>query len=754
MLRMKKGHKLPLKTVYYNLFFYLIVIPILIVLIISLWLLNRQFKEQAIENIRQAQEAVIAELQSDVNVMSMRLSHLIYTNNNEILAYAAETDTSNWNRRYEYAQKLQQAGNLALEPVKDIISTSFYMKDGRMTYIKNEIKRPTDEIRREEWYRAALQKKNTVCLGSYDTAASNDLYTGGKKNLLILVFALAPDVTTDRSQRIEMVVFYQSTKAAERIGEYNRSYEAGRNKFGITRILDSQGRVIFSTVDDDVCIEQPENYTFVRTPLELNDTVWYVESSILTRELTMEYWRGALGILAAAILVLALAGYYSRYFLRSIVNPIEEISKGLRQVEEGNLEVHIAASGQSEVRSMIHQFNAMVRRLKALIGEYEEKMRAGEQSPAAYFASIVKGEIIPTQTDLRYREFFAEHYALIALWMPQKGQGDKDADMLAGMLHGFERNPRYASRCIACQEDASHAVLFYRIAEEAYRDRLLSMVKELQRLAQKEYGVELAACVSEEASDAGQILNCLAEIQKKSCFAKLCGENAVIETDRQKEAAEKILELSTSYTGLANALYIADEKNVMQEKERLFAGFTDQTMEDNKLCVLAAVLAVAERFDSDNGNFAEIFGQKIDYVEKVERITDSRSLKLWLTNYFAWIMDYSESRLKVSETDVIIKAKRYIADHYEDADLSLGKVAEYVELNEKYFTNRFTRETGENFSAYLTGLRMQKAKELLKTTTFKVYEIAEMVGYHNAEHFNRMFKKHNQITPAQYRKTM
>ena len=192
----------------------------------------------------------------------------------------------------------------------------------------------------------------------------------------------------------------------------------------------------------------------------------------------------------------------------------------------------------------------------------------------------------------------------------------------------------------------------------------------------------------------------------------------------------------------------------MQEKERLFAGFTDQTMEDNKLCVLAAVLAVAERFDSDNGNFAEIFGQKIDYVEKVERITDSRSLKLWLTNYFAWIMDYSESRLKVSETDVIIKAKRYIADHYEDADLSLGKVAEYVELNEKYFTNRFTRETGETFSAYLTGLRMQKAKELLKTTTFKVYEIAEMVGYHNAEHFNRMFKKHNQITPAQYRKTM
>ena len=55
---------------------------------------------------------------------------------------------------------------------------------------------------------------------------------------------------------------------------------------------------------------------------------------------------------------------------------------------------------------------------------------------------------------------------------------------------------------------------------------------------------------------------------------------------------------------------------------------------------------------------------------------------------------------------------------------------------------------------YLTGLRMQKAKELLKTTTFKIYEISEMVGYRNVESFNRVFKKYYEISPLQYRKTM
>lgn len=87
-----KKKELPLKTVYYLSFLFFIVIPILAVLNIALITLNRKFKQQALENVRQAQETISAELKSDIDVMSMRLSHLIYTNNNEILSYAAGTE--------------------------------------------------------------------------------------------------------------------------------------------------------------------------------------------------------------------------------------------------------------------------------------------------------------------------------------------------------------------------------------------------------------------------------------------------------------------------------------------------------------------------------------------------------------------------------------------------------------------------------------------------------------------------------------
>ncbi len=373
MGQLQKIKKLPLKTVYYLSFLLFIVIPILTVLNVALLILNRQFRGQAVENIRQAQETIIAELRSDIDVMSMRLSHLIYTNDNEILSYAAGTDTYDGALRYEYEQRLEQAGNLALEPVKDIISVGFYMKDGKETYIKSDIQRSDEEIRGMDWYQRALKRSNVVCLGSYDTEAVNDLYMGGKKDALILVFALAPDVRTDRSQKIEMVTFYQSTGAADRIREYNRNYLDGKNSLGITRIRDQEGTLIFSTQEDEIFLGK--GFTWVRTPMELNDTVWYLESCIETKDLTLGFWRTALLVLVAAVLILALAGFYSRYFLRSIVRPVEEISGGLRLVEEGHLDIHIDPSGQYEIRSMIHQFNAMVRRLRALIEEYEERMR-------------------------------------------------------------------------------------------------------------------------------------------------------------------------------------------------------------------------------------------------------------------------------------------------------------------------------------------------------------------------------------------
>ena len=742
--------RLPLKRMYYILFVSLIVIPLLIVLLAALLVLNQRFKEQEIENIKNMQESILTELLSDVETLSLRLSHLVHTNNNEMLDLASYADIDDMTLRYEYLQKLQQSGSLALEPTSNLVSVGFYMKGGKQTYIKNDMVIP--QIETADWYQQALQDKNQVYVGSYHIVEKHEAYAGSRENSMLLIFALAPDRTTDRNEKIEMVAIYYATDIADKLLASNKGFLNGKNSLGMMQIVDEDGRLLYSP--DGKQLTETNGDTCIRTPIDVNNAIWYVESYIQTDALTSAFWQVAGILLAVAVCIFVFAGYFSRYLIKGIVRPIEEISDGLKQVEDGNLDVYIASQGQAEIRNMILQFNAMVRRLRTLIGEYEQQVRNAKVNPADYLAAMLRREMTPKEVAEKNAEFFADKYVLLGIYIESKMQVDNNAGIMAELLRLCERNPRFAAKCIVYVDSNNYISVFYKVIESEYSDSAIRMVQEIQREVQNRLAIQLSVCISRLAVEPDDFYPCVDSVKERICFRHLYGENAIVDFNRDEELLAKIEKEVHDYDRLAEALYIADEKNTSDEKERIFAAFINRSMEEIKISVLAAILAIGNRFSQDNSTFAEVFGQQNNYIVKIDRINELRSMKLWLTNYCAWILNYSAAKLKVSETDVIIKAKRYITEHCEEAELSLAEVAEYVGLNEKYFTNRFTKEAGETFSSYLTALRMQKARELLKTSTFKIYEISEMVGYRNVEHFNRVFKKMNNMTPAQYRKTM
>ena len=747
-----KNIKLPLKKMYYRMFAVFIVIPLLAVLMISLFILNQRFKVQAVEQIRTTQQSVANELIRDVEAMSLRLSHLVHTNNSEMLDYAALMDTDDATLRYEYFQLLQQSGNLAFEPASNLVSLSFYLKNGYQTYIESEI--TIDKVSETDWYKQALQKKNQVILGTYFVKESGEGFVGSGKGTLLLTFAFAPDRTTDRSKKLEMLVLYYDTDAVDKLKEYNKSYLSGKNNLGIMQLVDAEGNLLFSS--DGTCLEEQPEYTCIITPVETGTETWYLESFIKTTALTAEFRQIGALVLVVALLVLAFAGYFSRCLIKGIVTPIEEISEGLKQVEEGNLQVHIEAQGQIELRNMIHQFNAMVRRLGVLIGDYEEQVRQAKAKPEDFLAAMMKKDMTPQEVKAQTTHFFAEDYILLKFRLEKAVSAERggNVEQMNELLNCCGRNPRFAARCVSYVENNFGLWALYRISENEYHDTVTRMIREIQQDLQKNAELRIDVCISRKAKEAEEFYLCVKEIEEYSDFRHLFGENSILDIEREQELIEKVSAELPEYEPFAKALYIADEKNVSDGKEQLFDSFMGRDIESIQITVLAVILAIGKEFSKDHEEFSEVFGQQSNYTEKIGRISDARSMKLWVTNYLAWIMDYSAAKLKVTETDVIVKAKRYIAEHCDDAELSLAEVAEHVGLNEKYFTNRFTKETGETFSSYVTALRIQKAKELLKTTSFKVYEISEMVGYRNVEHFNRVFKKLSGITPAGYRKTM
>ena len=741
-----------LKTVFYISFFSFIICPILIVLFTVLNILNQEFKKQAIANIKQVHETIVTELTSDIEVMSMRLSHLIYSNNNEVLDYAAGTDSNDLKSRYNSAQKLNQASSMVLEPASNIISVGFYMKDQRISYYKNTINKSYEEMSSSTSYKTANKNKNQVVIGFINNDLNNGLYTGAKKNSLILMFAFAPDRKTDRSEKIEMVMFFQNSGVAEKIKNYNREYLKGNNNFGVMEMKSSDGENIFTTLDGEDF--KSSKYTHITTPLKLYSDTWYINSYIKTSDLSANFWKVALWVLLVALLVLLLVCYYSSYFLRSIVKPLQRINCGLRQIEEGELQIHIEPNGQYEIRTMIHSFNSMVRRLQVLISEYEEKVKTSEKSLEDYLGGMITGDITPAEVNKKSKYFFEESYVILGFVLNKSKTSENEYNEMEKLLCNFERNPRFSSRCIVHIENATTLYAFYRITEEDYIGNINTMIQEVQKSIYSDYGIDITACISKKQFGYENFTLELEHLRRSFVFRFLQGKNALIDCNKETERMDQLLKFSNRYLEFAKALYIADERTIIPEKEKMFEVLNIVSLKEGKLHVLGLILAIAGKFYSNHANFYEIFGEQYNYFEKLERVEDIRSLKLWLTNYIDWIIDYSVEKLHIKENDIILKAKRYINNHYANSMLTLKEVADYIELNEKYFTSKFSKETGETFINYITSLRIEKAKDLLMTTNFKIYEIAEMVGYRNVENFNRVFKKNIGTSPAQYRKVV
>jgi len=103
-----------------------------------------------------------------------------------------------------------------------------------------------------------------------------------------------------------------------------------------------------------------------------------------------------------------------------------------------------------------------------------------------------------------------------------------------------------------------------------------------------------------------------------------------------------------------------------------------------------------------------------------------------------------------SISPIVRRAIEYVRVNYS-REIKLAEVAKQFGVTESYISRVFSKELHCSFVHYLAKVRMENALELLKRTNYKIYEIAELTGYPNTEHFSRTFKKIIGRSPKEYR---
>ncbi len=159
-------------------------------------------------------------------------------------------------------------------------------------------------------------------------------------------------------------------------------------------------------------------------------------------------------------------------------------------------------------------------------------------------------------------------------------------------------------------------------------------------------------------------------------------------------------------------------------------------------------VSTLEGLGYENGELAKHCGEIRD-INKV--LSSVESNKEYLKKVLTTAVDLREAVSRKKYHSLLEEAKSYIQQHFDDANISLNSVAASVNLSPNHFSSIFSQEMGKTFVEYLTSVRMEKAKELLRTSSMKSAEIAYAVGYKDAHYFSYLFKKNQDCTPKEYR---
>lgn len=201
--------------------------------------------------------------------------------------------------------------------------------------------------------------------------------------------------------------------------------------------------------------------------------------------------------------------------------------------------------------------------------------------------------------------------------------------------------------------------------------------------------------------------------------------------------------LAVSQKNMDHILKCLDEFTVLLEQDKRYDAEYVRTIFSQ---IAFSVLSILDH--------NRIGGEQIKSVdtiqEEIQKISSLQDMAKWIRKYVQACMEQRQKE----DAPFSIQTKRvldFLNTNYMK-QLSLSDVASDIGVSESHLCRILKHETGETFVNILSKIRIQKAKQLIDSGKYKVYEVAELVGISNYAYFYQVFRKITGISPTEYQK--
>ena len=297
-----------------------------------------------------------------------------------------------------------------------------------------------------------------------------------------------------------------------------------------------------------------------------------------------------------------------------------------------------------------------------------------------------------------------------------------------------------------------------------FKERLSDIINKIRYALSNFLNIEVTIGISRVSGDVDDIKLLVEEAERnarfrfifgkgKSIFPETVEELNKIKKNKNNNITQNIVIEMSKDNGLLDSLDSLDEEKCLEEMKRILKIIKLSLVgeiESIYIYYLEIVLMIIQcTIKNEENNLEDIIGEELDFYSEIRRFDTISEIEEWIIKLLSRVIN-SLRKTNQSGSVAIKKAKDFIHKNYGDR-VTLDMLSKSIGYSKTYSSKIFTEQTGDNFTTYLTNIRIEKAKELLAKTDMKVYEICDKIGYPNIEHFSRTFKKLVGVSPIQYK---
>lgn len=288
---------------------------------------------------------------------------------------------------------------------------------------------------------------------------------------------------------------------------------------------------------------------------------------------------------------------------------------------------------------------------------------------------------------------------------------------------------------------------------EAALQETMKVLEEIRLNVEKYLKLTLTVGIGTVMQDVAKISYSYEDAVLALDYRLILGNNRIISIDDvEKRSIEKIRFDDVKEHALTRCIKVGTNVEIRETIDELFHGIEGAgSVKDYQIYLLEILTCILKAAKDSNLNVDEVFGDNFIPFTEINKFTSLEEAKHWLAELCLSMMNHIATDRQSTYKNLVEMAKEYTKAHYHEGDITINKVCGHLHISAGYFSSIFKKETKMTFVNYLNHIRMEAAKELLRSTDMKALEIAEKVGYADANYFSFSFRKNVGVSPKEYR---